>query len=1066
MSLLFLFVLPLFAACSLCQQNVIAEADPARERQVISLKPLGYQLPGNSSATEAAPADGVFFIDQDHLLLTARYFGVLRRVAGSLPQDDDRAIRASVIEVPSGKLVASAVWRLHDRGAFLWQLAGGKFLLRIRNELFMTDSTLQMRPLLRSGAPIRTVDASWDGRTIVLQTVLERHSPETHQKLAEKAKHAGLEPPAEDVRVLVVRPETGTVVAEARERLPTTVALIGDGFVEALPQRSGHWELRYVSFKGDARVIGTFVSRCDVTVRTLNQDTLLLGACLGTEGARGAIAVSMQGKTLWTVPPRRDLVMPRFWVSAGGGEVVLSRLMRDTPAESWNAYVHDNEIVGQRVDVMDVKTGALRLTERASPSLGNGHTSALSPDGGRFAVLKSGSLEITDLQASPYSVFRGGFDDDDRSSPDNTPFTNYHQFRPRNVSLSQAGLDLTTESPELLALAPAPIVVPHDVETGKGPSAASASVTDTTAAQARPAVDPQTVIHVNTRLVLVDVVVSDRGKPVRGLEKKQFHILENGREQSISSFEESQTNEAIQKASPAPQDVNTYTNVPSGESSGPLNIILLDSLNTPITEQSEVHQQVLQYMQHLRPGAPYAIFALNRRLEMVSGITSDPGLLVRALQSKAARPQMSVAMDNGFAASLRSSGDTAAANAPNPGVGAQIQANAYNDAADVAASANSSQTQLTLSALGQLGRYLTNIPGRKNLIWFSGSFPIEAFPEFTGSQPVGNSAKQTFSTTSGTDGTMQSRNDSESGGLIRDMARLLQSARIAVYPVYALGLSTTMSLSAQYNLGDRRIQGANDLDFQANDVQSAKQDTLRMLAAESGGEYSNSNGFKQLLQKAVNNGSHYYTIGYVPGDRKFDGGLRSIKVKLDKGGYTLAYRHSFFSEPAKPASRQSPRAVAALQQAATPGSPPSTQIAFQTRILPGTDPIFKEGHLEPGPAGEMAAQLKGPLHRYVVDLAVNPHDVTFQTDSDAEYSGELACLLVAYTDAGKRVNSVQQDLRLHLPLNQYKRLLDANIVHRMELDLPSGHYAFHIVIFDPATTHIGSLDAPIDVPAS
>ena len=36
--------------------------------------------------------------------------------------------------------------------------------------------------------------------------------------------------------------------------------------------------------------------------------------------------------------------------------------------------------------------------------------------------------------------------------------------------------------------------------------------------------------------------------------------------------------------------------------------------------------------------------------------------------------------------------------------------------------------QYTLNAFDTLARYLVGIPGRKNVIWFSGSFPLDVEP--------------------------------------------------------------------------------------------------------------------------------------------------------------------------------------------------------------------------------------------------------------------------------------------------------------------------------------------------
>jgi hypothetical protein len=38
---------------------------------------------------------------------------------------------------------------------------------------------------------------------------------------------------------------------------------------------------------------------------------------------------------------------------------------------------------------------------------------------------------------------------------------------------------------------------------------------------------------------------------------------------------------------------------------------------------------------------------------------------------------------------------------------------------------------MTLDALHELAAYLGGIPGRKNLIWFSGSFPVNLDPDVT-----------------------------------------------------------------------------------------------------------------------------------------------------------------------------------------------------------------------------------------------------------------------------------------------------------------------------------------------
>jgi hypothetical protein len=49
---------------------------------------------------------------------------------------------------------------------------------------------------------------------------------------------------------------------------------------------------------------------------------------------------------------------------------------------------------------------------------------------------------------------------------------------------------------------------------------------------------PPTTLQSNASLVLVDVVVTNKGKPVQGLNESQFKVMEDGKERTITSFEE------------------------------------------------------------------------------------------------------------------------------------------------------------------------------------------------------------------------------------------------------------------------------------------------------------------------------------------------------------------------------------------------------------------------------------------------------------------------------------------------------------------------------------------------
>jgi len=134
-------------------------------------------------------------------------------------------------------------------------------------------------------------------------------------------------------------------------------------------------------------------------------------------------------------------------------------------------------------------------------------------------------------------------------------------------------------------------------------------------------------------------------------------------------------------------------------------------------------------------------------------------------------------------------------------------------------------------------------------------------------------------------------------------ANLLTRSRVAVYPIDARGLFTNPDMSAAlaHPPGGETLTGRTPGEFQQSEVHFSDQrasDKLGMnrLAQQTGGKaFYDTNGLKEALQEAINDGSNYYTLAYVPADRRWDGRYRSVRVKLDQPGVDLFYRQGYFA---------------------------------------------------------------------------------------------------------------------------------------------------------------------------
>lgn len=151
------------------------------------------------------------------------------------------------------------------------------------------------------------------------------------------------------------------------------------------------------------------------------------------------------------------------------------------------------------------------------------------------------------------------------------------------------------------------------------------------------------VFRRTVRRVIVDVVVTDSlGKPVHGLARQDFSVLENGRSQRILSFDVHDFNSpanASLKLPPLPP--NTFVNVPTTPERGPLYVILLDLVNTQMDDQMYARQQLLQFISGKPAGTRFAVFVLSDMLRLVQGFTDDRDQLFAAVESEEAEGSLS-----------------------------------------------------------------------------------------------------------------------------------------------------------------------------------------------------------------------------------------------------------------------------------------------------------------------------------------------------------------------------------------------------------------------------------------
>jgi len=534
---------------------------------------------------------------------------------------------------------------------------------------------------------------------------------------------------------------------------------------------------------------------------------------------------------------------------------------------------------------------------------------------------------------------------------------------------------------------------------------------------------PAPTIRVSTHLVLLDVVVSDKqGKPITGLKPEDFVVEENGKAQKISNF----TTPVENASAPPSLPPGIYSNRAQYRASGPITVMLLDSLNTEFKDQAYAKLQMLKFVQqNFKPGQRMAVFTLTGGLNVLQDFTSDPQVLYTALQRF--RPlQQNYTPPNGAPPSGPAGPIDSAVTPPNdnlstlpPAVAAQISVlqsalQSFEEAES--AYARDQRATLTLTALNSLSRILGGLPGRKSIIWVTGDLPFSLIPENrtvtdaelaedlpsmntrrVGEHAAGNYAA-TFRTLHAED--------------IRETASRLSSAQVAIYPVDARGLSISTSTDAQ--------------------------EQMREMARDTGGRaYVNQNEIKIGVERAFQDEAATYTLGYYPDNKKYDGKYRSIKVKVKRDGVDVQARNGYYAIDPSQVKGYNPETevTSALHDVV-----PATLVGFTARVVPAS-----------------ANSAKGKIGLdYLVDAS---------TLSSEDASGGKRLSVIFYATAfapdGRVAANVSKKVDQTFDAQTFQTIMQKGMLLHMDIDAVPVNSRLHLAVQDNKTGLVGTINAPV-----
>jgi VWFA-related protein len=510
-----------------------------------------------------------------------------------------------------------------------------------------------------------------------------------------------------------------------------------------------------------------------------------------------------------------------------------------------------------------------------------------------------------------------------------------------------------------------------------------------------------TTLRVTTRAVQVSVLAQDAdGRPIEGLTKDDFTILDNGAPQKIVSFSK-KTSRVTATVTPGLSTVsaNTFSNRIDEKTGVPpsVTVILLDALNTDFHDMASARAQVVKFLRQIRPDDRVALYELTNHLIVLHDFTSDAATLLRAL---GAAPNMPRATDTGLAITSNDdavimAGGKGTIAAPDPGwLTNELERQSNFD--------QTNKVESTSDAFTAIGRHLARLPGRKNLVWISGSFPYNI--DWSPGHEAPSFAEK-----------------------IAASIRGLSDANVAIYPVDTRGLMA-QSMGEPGRLFSRQ---------KPDSPPQATLDTMVTLAKGTGGlAFYNTNGIAEAIRHAIDDSSITYEIIYYPSNEKWDGKFREIKVEVKHPGVHLRYRKGYFATPYIPATTES---RARMLTAAARDPLEATELGLDVRVN--------------------AVDVPGP-RQVKVEVRVDPDQLRFDL-SAGHWTDGVEVAWIELDAAGIDIGHSAKDLNLNFPDEMHEKIKREGLVFNQTIGLVDGTVELRLVARDSGTGSIGSVNIPL-----
>ena len=379
---------------------------------------------------------------------------------------------------------------------------------------------------------------------------------------------------------------------------------------------------------------------------------------------------------------------------------------------------------------------------------------------------------------------------------------------------------------------------------------------------------------VRSTVIEISFVATPQGGAAGGaITAGDLKLTDNGKDQPVTGLWKVMAGKAASLLPP-----HTFSNRAGGETAQNVNVVFVDGVNTEWRNDATARAETMRALQQIKPDERVAILVFGKSLRVLSDFTD----------TAAAREAKVKEFGAGNPSAFPTYSDMVLP------VNLTGRAEMYQE---------QQRLTSTYTTLQSIAAMLKAVPGRKNLLWISGDFPLLLGQPDAGAFRTRSQNGALGRRDAAADDDVQRTAKMGYNKAADDLIRVLNVAGVAVYPVDAREVSLDPH---------RRQSHVNSITSTGAGEAGTINDIMKHLAEQTGGAVSS--GHKELgddLRGALDDAQNAYVLAFTPTKLAEDGAPH--KLKLQAKGYQIRLRPVYYAPlPPAPPGDATARLASAL----------------------------------------------------------------------------------------------------------------------------------------------------------